>query len=86
MDRATLREAWVVIVEECGANFRDGASFIRYALDHPDWTEWRFGASLGFGGKLKQYMGRLFVDCYPEDETPERREMIDKANARLAGL
>jgi len=86
MDRTTLREAWVIVVEECGANFKDGAAFIRYGLDHPDWTEWRFQGKLGFGGKLWNHNGKLYVAYYAEDETPERYEMMQKANKRLAEL
>ena len=43
---------------------------------------------LGFGGKFYRRHGlhpdRWYrVDCYADDVTPERRGMIDRANARL---
>lgn len=47
-------------------------------------SNWRFGGSLGFGGKF--HFPGLNVNCYPEDETPQRRSAIDKANARLSEL
>ena len=89
MNRTILREAWVILVEECGADFKSGASFIRYGLDYPDWTEWRFGAKLGFGGKIwqkHQPKYELYVSYYAEDETDERYEMMQRANKRLKEL
>lgn len=45
-------------------------------------NEWRFCGSLGFGGKFR--FPRMTVDCYPEDETPERRATIERTNEALA--
>jgi hypothetical protein len=43
--------------------------------------------SLGFGGKFRRGdHGSLYVDCYSEDETPVRKEMIQKANDLLDPL
>lgn len=57
--------------------------------------EFRFMGDLGFGGKVRQpwsvatkgewtHGGQVYVDCYPEDSTPERKAMIERANTRLA--
>ena len=52
-------------------------------------TEYRFCGVLGFGGKFRNNGNNdnvPYVDCYPEDETEERRTVIEHANARLAEL
>jgi len=66
-----------------GEGFRD--SFIyNYTKDKYKSDEWRFQGHLGFGGK---YRGeRNVVDCYPEDETPERLKLIKKINKALKKL
>lgn len=46
--------------------------------------EYRFQGSLGFGGKI--YFGHhrgLYVSCYREDETPDRKSAIGRMNAWL---
>lgn len=48
--------------------------------------EYRFGGGLGFGGKLWRYDGRFYITCYPEDETPDLRRIIDKTNEALKDL
>lgn len=83
------KDVWRVLVEECGAsrNPDDELSFVmEYTTEsaYSPSSEWRFGGCLGFGGKFR-YPG-LRVDCYPEDETPERNAAILAANARLAVL
>lgn len=55
--------------------------------DHPkDTHEFRFQGVLGFGGKVWFSQDRIYVTCYPEDETPERKVMIASANEQLAKL
>lgn len=63
-------------------------------------VEFRFIGALGFGGKFHLHgrhflLGRdphlttdyrCYVSCYPEDATPERQEMIERANERLSAL
>lgn len=48
--------------------------------------EYRIQGSLGFGGKLYRQGGRMWVDCYTEDATPERMAVIRKVNGLLAGI
>lgn len=86
-----LEQVITICVEECGAR---GENFLLYGFahhfaehlrDHPTgYFEWRFQGDLGYGGKLKyQSHDGFHVDCYREDETPERLERIEKANKRL---
>ncbi len=51
-------------------------------------SEYRFQGALGFGGKFRRsgWGDRWRVDCYEEDLTNERRQMIDRANEALAEL
>ncbi len=74
-----------VLVEECGSR-GDRLDRDEFAYHFPECVEFRFIGALGFGGKVWSDRGRLYVTCYPEDETPKRRRMIDRANARLAAL
>jgi hypothetical protein len=71
-----------VLVRECGANEWSRTDFV-YEFVSPgcDCTEWRFQGELGFGGKF--YPREMRVSCYPEDETPKRRTMVERANAAL---
>ena len=74
-----------ILMEEAGAPINLRENFV-YVMANEDCREYRFQGSLGFGGKLYNERGRLRVSCYPEDETPERRIVIDKTNQRLKGL
>jgi len=46
--------------------------------------EWRFMGRLGYGGKYRSNTNT--VDCYPEDETPTRKEMVEKINNLLKDI
>lgn len=75
---------WVVLVEECGANPSADAKweFVHHQT-REHCSEYRFQGKLGFGGKLWNNSLRLSVNCYPEDLTDERGEIMMRANARL---
>lgn len=80
-----------VLVEECGAPLDDDSRvmFGVYLAGGGAFPfEFRFQGDLGFGGKFRATADacRWRVDCYPEDRTPERDEMVRRANARLAEL
>lgn len=82
-----------VLKEECeyGAFGHSGESFVQSITDFDPYpcTEWRFCGALGFGGKFRNNGNNdnvPYVDCYSEDETSERLEMIKKANIRIADL
>jgi len=69
-----------IVVEECGAT---PDAFLGFNQHWPC-MEWRFVGALGFGGKVHATHGRVYVSCYPEDRTPAREAMIERANERLA--
>ncbi len=75
---------WLMLVNTCGAHRDDGESFIRYAQED-DPLEFRFQGHLGFGGKL-YFESVPRVACYKEDETPERKRIVDDANEFLTAL
>lgn len=89
MTRAQAKAVWTILAEECGATSEDGFFHHQTAGRVP---EWRFGGKLGFGGKFWRnrtsrpdgsWGDYWYVNCYAEDETPERRKAIEAANARL---
>lgn len=72
-----------VLVEIGGADKTDKDNFI-YHHTKEECSEWRFYGKLGFGGKYRS--GYNMVTCYPEDETPQRKALIDEINERLKGF
>lgn len=58
----------------------------------PASSEYRFRGSLGFGGKFwmrEHAVGErpeCYVNCYPEEMTPERQVTIERVNRLLAEL
>lgn len=76
-----------ILVNMGGAaeNYRD--SFIYHHTDniHGECNtlcnEWRFCGKLGYGGKYRSDSNT--VDCYLEDETEERLEIIEEINKQL---
>jgi hypothetical protein len=88
-------DVYTILVEECRASdtnkeYGPRWLFTNVMLNEPQTMEYRFIGALGFGGKFWPGSGDElnppYVTCYQEDETPERRAMIDKANKRLKEL
>lgn len=84
------RVAYELLVRHVGATDDEDSrqAFVRYVTEdsrHP--YEWRFCGTLGFGGKfrLDSYHG-AYVDCYPDDLTPERQIAIGKVNIGLQAV
>jgi hypothetical protein len=74
-----------VLVKYADAPECDKDSFIyHHAQSEYGCREWRFCGSLGFGGKYRS--GRNTIDCYREDETPERLKIIEGVNRELSLL
>lgn len=77
-----------VLDELVGARFAEDPgkreSFLSYVTTETR-IEFRFMGSLGFGGKFRSNQSWR-VDCYCEDETPQRKETIQKVNEILAVL
>jgi hypothetical protein len=76
------RVIWSILIDECGATENQWNEFY---LHWPQCQEFRFQGDLGFGGKVLNFNDRVWVNCYPEDLTVERRTAINRANARLSG-
>lgn len=82
-------QVWQILVEECGAQPITGSvcdHFWEFRFHWPRCREFRFMGKLGFGGKIWDTGTAWRVSCYPENRTPERDAMIERANARLADL
>ncbi len=85
------RSVLKILVEECGHKVfdpRDGDAFV-WSVTKGACREYRFIGALGCGGKFRNngnYNDTPYVDCYRENETPARLQMIDSANARLREL
>lgn len=77
MDLKEKQRIWVLLVKLCGANKSQWSDFEQH---FPDCVEYRFGGSLGFGGKVWISRERVHVSCYPEDETPERLAAMKSFN------
>lgn len=77
-----LDSIFTILVEIGGANESMRSSFIHNHID--GCKEWRFMGYLGYGGKYRSKSNT--VDCYLEDETPNRLEIIEKLNRRLGVL
>lgn len=73
--------AWAVLVHSAGAPSHHREAF-EYHIKHGG-QEFRFQGRLGFGGKFWCRDGKVYVTCYPEDETAERKLLIEKVNRAL---
>lgn len=85
MNKNKANAIYCILVQECGALEKQRDHFV-YCQTTEEVIEWRFCGNLGFGGKFWRNSGRLYVNCYREDETPEIQKMIEAANKRLALL
>lgn len=93
MTKEQAGKVYDVLVEECGAasDGFDRAQFVYHQAESDErCAEYRFIGRLGMGGKfwVNPSLNRpaWYVNCYQEHETPERRQMIEQANKRLAEL
>jgi hypothetical protein len=80
MTAERANEIYNILVEFGGAPESERDPFV-YSYMMGDLDEWRFCGKLGFGGKY--WNKRNAVSCYPEDETPQRIELINKINEIL---
>lgn len=88
-DEKFFTAVYDLLVAEAGAtaslNARDSFIGAFCQVEYPT-TEYRFQGNLGFGGKLYRSGGRCWVSCYHENETPERKAVIERVNAELSQL
>jgi hypothetical protein len=88
-DRAFFEQAYDLLVRHLNAvnDAGEKKAFVdAYCQREHRATEWRFGGSLGFGGKFWRNAGRFYVSCYPEDATKTRKKNIAKVDAALKTL
>jgi hypothetical protein len=80
MDTATANAIYDLLVLKAGAleHWRD--SFVTYIASNG--SEYRFQGNLGFGGKFYNDH-RWRINCYPEDASDERIELIVEVNTIL---
>ena len=84
MEQITEKQAndiYNILMEECGATEYWRDNFVISEVE--GCQEYRFQGTLGFGGKFRNNGNGVYVDCYPEDMTPEREKTIESVNARL---
>lgn len=82
---AFYSKVYSILVELGGAPEGMRYTFL-HALSNDTYPskEWRFQGVLGLGGKYRN--DRNVVDCYPEDETPKRLNLINQMNNELKNL
>lgn len=90
-DESVLRQVYAILVKHSGARMdqHDENSFVECALnwDYRFTFEYRFMGSLGGGGKIWLPLdGAPYVNCYRENETPERGAMMEATNGALSKL
>jgi hypothetical protein len=85
MEEVKANSVYDLLVKIGGASESERASFVyHHCMSKELCDEWRFGGKLGFGGKYRSIANR--VDCYKEDDTPERIEIIKELNNLLNKL
>jgi len=77
-----LHKVYDLLEERLGAEPWNRDDFIDY-FAHQNGVEYRCCPVLGFGGKFWNYDGKLYVSCYPEDETDDRYVLIEEINGLL---
>ena len=85
MTKEKADKVYDLLVTIGGAYEGDRDNFIYHHSESKDvCSEWRFCGYFGFGGKYwSEYNS---VNCYSEDETPERIKLGYKLNDALAKL
>jgi len=88
-DRARAKAIYDILVAQAGAADDEGDryQFEQSYLDRESGfgLEFRFQGSLGFGGKIRYTPSTgWYIDCYREDESPQRNRVIASVNAALA--
>jgi hypothetical protein len=71
-----------ILEEYTGAQPWHRDDFVEY-FSEQNGVEYRCCDKLGFGGKFWNNAGKLYVSCYPEDESDENYFIIEKVNGLL---
>lgn len=80
-EEAFYREVYRTLMRYAGASAAEAFSFTWSHMHDTYLNEWRFQGKLSFGGKY--WKDRNEINCYREDETPERMQIIEETNAKL---
>jgi hypothetical protein len=83
-DEVFYNQVYDLLVAVGGANSRDRNDFMHSHAHSRQVNEYRFIGHLGFGGKYWRKTNT--VNCYNEDETPERVALRQELNASLERL
>lgn len=79
-------KCWDILVAEAEADPKPDAKrdFVLTMVEDTHCDEYRFGGTLGFGGKFyRDSPCQCCIRCYSEDLTPEIQAVIDKVNGQL---
>lgn len=85
MGKKEPNQVYDVLTGLLGAPERERASFICWWGDIQG-KEYRFCGLLGFGGKFWRTNDAWYVNCYHENESPERIALIEEANTAIRKL
>jgi hypothetical protein len=79
---------WDILVEHAGASPSESPrqQFVFHQTRSNPGADYRFQGLLSFGGKFWVNDDRWYINCYREDERPERLAIIEKVNGLLAKL
>lgn len=86
LPQSVIEHIYRILMEECAAPAHWKDDFVFHQMKPNPTTEYRFCGNLGFGGKINRKGLRFFVNCYTEDENPQRLEIISRVNERLDEL
>lgn len=86
LPQSVIEHIYRILMEEAGAPKHWREDFILHHMEQKPSTEYRFFGKLGPGGKLWRKGLRFYVNCYTEDENPERLKIISRVNERLDEL
>lgn len=82
--KETAHKIWSILVVNCGANESGREMFVSTATETGGIFKYMFIGRLGLPAEF--WGGSCQVCCLSEDETPERIEMICRANEELKSL
>jgi hypothetical protein len=87
----TARRVFDILVDQAGARESLWEQFAIYLTGEEEHGhEFRFQGALGRGGKLifqrRTFGANLYVTYEPDDETPEREEIVKITNRALSGI
>jgi len=86
LNKKTAAAVYDLLVKMGGAPESYRQHFIQHYTEKDPSREWRFQGLLRFGGKFYLSHDKFRVDCYQEDYTDERTDLIAEMNEKLDWL